>query len=83
LGLRSRAREVKTILFTDIVGSPQLATRLGDRRWRSILDRHDETARRLISEIGGRLVKQAGDGLLALFKAPGDGVRYARRSVTS
>jgi class 3 adenylate cyclase len=37
----------------------------------SILDRHDETARRLISEIGGRLVKQAGDGLLALCEAPG------------
>ena len=79
-------RVVRTILFTDIVGSTQLATKLGDQRWRSLLDRHDETARRLVAQTGGRLVKQTGDGLLAVFESPGDGVRCAealRRELAS
>jgi hypothetical protein len=49
-GLRTLAREVKTILVTDIVGSPQVATSLGRPPVAVALDRHDETARRLISE---------------------------------
>ena len=36
----------------------------GDRRWRELLNVHDELARRLVEEFGGRLVKTTGDGLL-------------------
>ena len=31
-------RVLATVLFTDVVGSTELATRLGDRRWRDLLE---------------------------------------------
>jgi DNA-binding NarL/FixJ family response regulator len=66
-----------TVLFTDIVGSTRTASRLGDRKWREVLDRHDDTARRLLSEHGGDEVKTVGDGFLATFDGPEDAVRCA------
>ncbi len=70
-------RVVRTVLFTDIVDSTGLAARMGDRRWKEVLDRHDHAARGLVSRFGGRLVKQTGDGLLALFETPGEGIQCA------
>jgi class 3 adenylate cyclase len=70
-------RVLSTVLFTDIVGSTERATRLGDRRWRELLNVHDELARRLIEEFGGQLIKTTGDGILATFDGPGRGVRCA------
>jgi hypothetical protein len=60
-------RMLVTVLFSDIVASTQRASQLGDRRWRELLNVHDELARRLVEEFGGRLVKTTGDGLLATF----------------
>jgi class 3 adenylate cyclase len=70
-------RVLATVLFTDIVGSTEQASRLGDRRWRELLDAHDELARRLVEEFGGQLVKTTGDGILATFDGPGRGIRCA------
>jgi class 3 adenylate cyclase len=70
-------RVLSTVLFTDIVGSTERAARLGDRRWRELLNAHDELARRLIEEFGGQLIKMTGDGILATFDGPGRGVRCA------
>jgi class 3 adenylate cyclase len=70
-------RVLSTVLFTDIVGSTERASRLGDRRWRELLNAHDELARRLIEEFGGQLIKMTGDGILATFDGPGRGVRCA------
>jgi len=70
-------RVLATVLFTDIVGSTEWATRLGDRRWRELLTVHDELARRLIEEFGGQLIKTTGDGILATFDGPGRGIRCA------
>jgi class 3 adenylate cyclase len=70
-------RLLATVLFTDIVGSTEQASRLGDRRWRELLEVHDEVARRLVEEFGGRLVKTTGDGILATFDGPGRGIRCA------
>ena len=66
-----------TVLFTDIVGSTQQASRLGDRRWRELLNLHDELARRLVEEFHGQLVKTTGDGILATFDGPGRAIRCA------
>src|SRR4029453_4366000 len=41
-------RLLATVLFTDIVGSPEHAQGTGDRRWRELLGAHDEAARRLV-----------------------------------
>jgi cytidylate kinase len=56
-----------TVLFTDIVGSTELAARLGDRDWRRLLERHDEISAAEVQAAGGRMVKHTGDGLLASF----------------
>jgi class 3 adenylate cyclase len=70
-------RTLATVLFTDIVGSTERASRLGDRRWRELLEVHDELARRLVEEFGGQLIKTTGDGILATFDGPGRAIRCA------
>ncbi len=70
-------RILATVLFTDIVASTQTASQLGDQKWRRLLDRHDETVRRLIAVHAGNLVKKTGDGILATFDGPGRAVGFA------
>jgi class 3 adenylate cyclase len=70
-------RVLATVLFSDIVGSTQQASRLGDRRWRELLNLHDELAHRLVEEFHGQLVKSTGDGILATFDGPGRAIRCA------
>ncbi|HEU4897194.1 MAG TPA: adenylate/guanylate cyclase domain-containing protein [Actinomycetota bacterium] len=74
---RPSQRLLATVLFTDIVGSTERARALGDQRWRELLDLHDQAARRLVEQEGGRLVKTTGDGILALFDRPGRGIGCA------
>jgi class 3 adenylate cyclase len=71
------ARVLATVLFTDIVASTEQASRLGDGRWRELLDVHDEAARRVVEEFQGQLIKTTGDGILATFDGPGRGIRCA------
>jgi class 3 adenylate cyclase len=71
------SRVLAAVLFTDIVGSTHQARQLGDRRWRELLNVHDELARRLVEQQGGRLVKTTGDGILATFDGPGRGIHCA------
>jgi class 3 adenylate cyclase len=71
------ARVLATVLFTDIVGSTERAQATGDRRWRELLDAHDEAARRLVAQEGGRRIKSTGDGVLAVFDGPGRAIRCA------
>jgi class 3 adenylate cyclase len=66
------------VLFTDIVRSTERASELGDRRWREILDVHDDIARRRVEGSGGRFVKGTGDGILATFDGPGRAIRTAQ-----
>jgi class 3 adenylate cyclase len=70
-------RVLATVLFTDIVGSTERAAELGDRRWRELLQVHDDLAGRLVDRWGGRLVKTTGDGVLATFDGPGRAVGCA------
>jgi class 3 adenylate cyclase len=70
-------RVLATVLFTDIVGSTERAHALGDRRWRSILEAHDQAVMREVERYRGVHVKSIGDGLLATFDGPGRAVRCA------
>ena len=70
-------RVLATVLFTDIVGSTTRAADLGDKRWKELLDRHDEITRREVDRFGGRVVKTTGDGALATFDSPGRAIRAA------
>jgi class 3 adenylate cyclase len=69
------SRVLATVLFTDIVGSTERAARLGDRRWRQLLEVHDELAGRLVEQFQGQLIKTTGDGILATFDGPGRAIR--------
>ena len=71
-------RVLATVLFTDIVGSTQQLSRVGDAEWRSILARHDERARTEIARHRGRYMDSTGDGLLATFDGPARAVRCAQ-----
>ena len=57
---------MEKVLFTDIVASTKHAAELDDRAWHELRRRHDEMDDRLVSEDGGRVVKQIGDGLLSI-----------------
>ena len=70
-------RLLATVLFTDIVGSTERAARLGDARWRDLLDRHDQNTRTQIERFRGREVNTVGDGFLAMFDSPGRAIECA------
>jgi class 3 adenylate cyclase len=74
---RDPDRLLTTILFTDIVDSTTTAARLGDRRWRDVLDHHHATVRAEVARFGGREVGTTGDGFFATFDSPTQAVRCA------
>jgi class 3 adenylate cyclase len=76
-GGSSAERVLATVLFTDIVGSTDRASQLGDGRWRDLLDRHDRGVRAQIERFRGREVKTVGDGFVVTFDSPGRAVECA------
>jgi class 3 adenylate cyclase len=66
-----------TVLFTDIVGSTEIAGELGDRRWRDLVQAHHAIVRRELKRFRGRELDTAGDGFFARFERPADAVRCA------
>ena len=74
---RAANRILATVLFTDIAGSTERASALGDAGWRDLLTAHDRLALQVVGACGGRIVKSTGDGLLATFDGPGRGVDAA------
>ncbi len=70
-------RILATVLFTDIVGSTNLAAELGDERWHSLITEHNYTVRTQIERFGGREIRVTGDGVVATFDGPARGVRCA------
>jgi len=70
-------RVLATVMFTDIVDSTRRAAELGDKQWRSLLDRHDDAVRKQLAQFRGQEVKNLGDGFLATFDGPARAVRCA------
>jgi class 3 adenylate cyclase len=70
-------RVLTTVLFTDIVGSTERASALGDHEWKLLLERHDAILRREIEMLDGREIDTAGDGFFATFDGPARAVRCA------
>jgi len=68
---------VRTILFTDIVGSTELTQRLGDRAAMEIIDLHDRVVREALGRRRGREVKHVGDGIMGVFSVADDAVGCA------
>jgi class 3 adenylate cyclase len=70
-------RVLATVLFTDIVGSTELASRLGDSAWRDLLQRHHTIVRRELARFQGRELDTSGDGFFAAFDGPARAVLAA------
>ncbi|MBI3161535.1 MAG: adenylate/guanylate cyclase domain-containing protein [Chloroflexi bacterium] len=70
-------RVLATVLFTDIVNSTRRASQLGDRRWRDLLNGHNELIHKEIGRFHGRAIKSTGDGFLATFDGPARAIRCA------
>jgi class 3 adenylate cyclase len=75
-------RILATVLSTDIVASTELVTRLGDRRWRDLLERHHTAVRRELERYRGREIDTAGDGFFAAFDGPARAIRCAKAVVS-
>lgn len=73
-------RFLATILSLDLVGSTELAARIGDAAWRDLLARHYADVRALLLRHGGDEIDTAGDGLLATFGAPVQAIRFAQEA---
>ena len=76
-------RVLATVLFTDIVGSTERASEIGDRRWRELLEEHEQAFRRELERQGGREVKTTGDGFLATFDGPARAIRCAKAATSA
>jgi class 3 adenylate cyclase/tetratricopeptide (TPR) repeat protein len=63
-----------TILFTDLVGSTELRSRLGDAVADQLRRTHDQLLTTAVTEQSGTVVKSLGDGILAAFTATADAV---------
>ncbi len=70
-------RVLATMLFTDLVGSTETAERLGDDRWKDLLDRHDAAVRTEIARFSGKERETTGDGFLVTFAGPAHAIRCA------
>jgi class 3 adenylate cyclase len=68
-------RVLATVLFTDLVGSTERATELGDAAWSTLLDRHNEVIRAELARYQGEEIDTAGDGFLAAFDGPARAIR--------
>jgi len=70
-------RILKSMVFTDIVGSTQQLSVTGDAHWRHRLDAHDHIVDSLLKKYGGTRAKHTGDGIFALFDGPTKAARCA------
>jgi class 3 adenylate cyclase len=67
-----------TVLFTDLVGSSEIAARLGDRGWADLSTRYHDAVRRELKLFRGTEVDTAGDGFFASFEGPARAIHCAR-----
>jgi len=76
-------RVLATVLFTDIVGSTDQLSRLGDVQWAAVLEDHDRMLRRQVARCGGRYVGSTGDGALCEFSGPAAAVESGQAVCSS
>jgi class 3 adenylate cyclase len=71
-------RVLKTVLFTDIVGSTERAAQLKDQQWTDLLDAHNALVREELERFQGQEIDTAGDGFLAAFDGPARAITAAQ-----
>jgi len=68
-------RVLATVLFADIVGSTELAAKMGDRRWQDIIQSYYGAIRAELARFRGTEINTAGDGVFASFDGPARAIR--------
>lgn len=64
------SKRFATVLFTDIVNSTKIAAGIGNVEWGKLMELHNAICQARISDHGGSIVKNTGDGILAIFQEP-------------
>ncbi len=59
-----------TVLFCDLVGSTEIASRLDPEEWREIVGEYHRAAAQAIERFGGYVAQYLGDGVMAYFGWP-------------
>ena len=76
-----RDRNLATIMFTDIENSTKQMADLGDKKWSDIMNLHDEVMKTTLKELGGKFIKNTGDGVLSVFDGPIRSIECAKISI--
>jgi class 3 adenylate cyclase/tetratricopeptide (TPR) repeat protein len=76
-GGSSGRRSTEIVLFTDLVGSTEFRTGVGDDAAEEVRRAHDRLVGDAITASGGHLVKHLGDGVMATFASASDAVTAA------
>lgn len=70
---------IRTVMFTDIVGSTELTQLHGDEAAMEFVKVHDQVVRDALGALGGREIKHTGDGIMASFLSAVAAARCATR----
>jgi class 3 adenylate cyclase len=75
-----------TVMFCDLVGSTSISAGLDAEDWRDLVGAYLDAASAAVTEVGGQVAKNLGDGLMALFGYPiaqeNDAERAARAALS-
>jgi class 3 adenylate cyclase len=74
-----------TVMFCDLVDSTGIAAKLDAEEWRDLLGTYVDGASAAVTELGGKIIRKQGDGLMVLFGYPvaleNDAERAARAAL--
>jgi hypothetical protein len=70
-----------TVMFCDLVDSTGIAAKLDAEEWRDLVGAYLDAASTAVTELGGKVAKKLGDGLMALFGYPVAQEKDAERAV--
>jgi SAM domain (Sterile alpha motif)/Adenylate and Guanylate cyclase catalytic domain len=66
----SAERRHLSVMFCDLVGSTTISAGLDAEDWRNLVSAYLDAASEAVTQMGGRVAKKLGDGLMALFGHP-------------
>jgi class 3 adenylate cyclase/predicted ATPase len=70
-----------TVMFCDLVDSTGISAKLDAEEWRDLVGAYIDAASAAVTELGGKVAKKLGDGLMALFGYPVAQENDAERAV--
>src|SRR5688500_6267412 len=72
------ASRLAVLVFTDIVGSTELKSHIGNNAYARLLARHDALFKQMIASVpAAQILNDTGDGYFAAFATVSDAVRFA------